>query len=193
MGKHSVWNNGFWVSSLCNYRLGNLSGFAAFASIVELLNVDSKRPGKSIIKPIPERTQGSLSLYMLLVAETFDDWVTNNCWTHLVRVSSHGTPTPPPQVLQILFWQKLQEASTSVLVIKPLNIIIKLKSKKYIWGLFPLGWCDHISLRATPLVQCTINFGCWQRVKTCLFGSAKWFWPSIFGQDYEAGKWHGKA
>jgi hypothetical protein len=53
--------------------------------------VDSKRPGKSIIKPIAERTQGSLSLYMLLVAETFDDWVTNNC---LVRVSSHGTPAP---------------------------------------------------------------------------------------------------
>jgi len=74
--------------------LGNLSGFAAFASIEELLNVDSKRPGKSIIKPIAERTQGSLSLYMLLVAETFDDWVTNNCWTHLVRVSSHGTPPP---------------------------------------------------------------------------------------------------
>jgi hypothetical protein len=78
--------------------LGNLSGFAAFAAIEELLNVDSKRPGKSIIKPIAERTEGSLSLYMLLVAETFDDWVTNNC---LVRVSSHGTPLP--QVLQILF------------------------------------------------------------------------------------------
>jgi hypothetical protein len=39
---------------------------------------------------------------------------------------------PLPQGLQILFWQKLQEASTSVLVIKPLNIIINLKSKKYI-------------------------------------------------------------
>jgi hypothetical protein len=48
--------------------LGNLSGFAAFASIEEFLHVDNKRPGKSIIKPVAERTQGSLSLYMLLVA-----------------------------------------------------------------------------------------------------------------------------
>jgi hypothetical protein len=30
-------------------------------------------------------------------------------------------------------------------------------------------------------------------VKTWLFGLAKWFWPSIFSQDAEAGKRHGKA
>jgi len=71
--------------------LGNLSGFAAFASIEELLHVDSKRPGKSIIKPVAERTQGSLSLYMLLVVETSDDWVTNNC---LVRFQVMVPPPP---------------------------------------------------------------------------------------------------
>jgi hypothetical protein len=30
------------------------------------------------------------------------------------------------------------------------------------------------------------------KVKTCCFGSTKWFWPSIFSHDVEDGKWHTK-
>jgi hypothetical protein len=30
-------------------------------------------------------------------------------------------------------------------------------------------------------------------VKTCWFGLAKWFWPSIVSQDAEAGKRYSKA
>jgi len=33
----------------------------------------------------------------------------------------------------------------------------------------------------------------WRKVKTCRFGSAKWFWPDIFAQFAEAGKRHNKA
>jgi hypothetical protein len=47
-------------------------------------------------------------------------------------------------------------------------------------------------VRATPPVQCTANFG-WRKVKTCQFGSAKWFWPSIFAQDAKVGKRHSRA
>jgi len=32
-----------------------------------------------------------------------------------------------------------------------------------------------------------------RKVKTCQFGSAKWFWPSIFVQFAEAGERHSKA
>jgi hypothetical protein len=32
-----------------------------------------------------------------------------------------------------------------------------------------------------------------RKVKTCRFGSAKWFWPSVFAQFAEAGKMHIKV
>jgi hypothetical protein len=32
-----------------------------------------------------------------------------------------------------------------------------------------------------------------EKVKTCRFGSAKWFWHSIFPQDAEAGERHSTA
>jgi hypothetical protein len=36
------------------------------------------------------------------------------------------------------------------------------------------------------------KIGLW-KVKTCWFVSVKWFWPSIFAQDAEAGKRHSKT
>jgi hypothetical protein len=43
---------------------------------------------------------------------------------------------------------------------------------------------------------CTVCFPAkenWMRkVKICLFGSAKWFWPCIFSHDAEAGRRHCK-
>jgi hypothetical protein len=41
-------------------------------------------------------------------------------------------------------------------------------------------------------VSLQIKLG-WRTVETCWFGSAKWFWPSIFAQFAEAGKRHIKA
>jgi hypothetical protein len=42
------------------------------------------------------------------------------------------------------------------------------------------------------VTQLHIKIG-WREVKSCCFGSAKWFWPNVFAQFAEAGKRHSKA
>jgi len=57
-----------------------------------------------------------------------------------------------------------------------------------------IGLLFH-DLRATPPVlgmNLQIKIG-WRKVKTCWFGTAKWFGPCIFAQFAEAGKMHIKA
>lgn len=54
--------------------------------------------------------------------------------------------------------------------------------------------CEHLKEHPQLCSVCDLADSNWRReVKTCHFGSAKWFWPSIFAEFVEAVKRRSKA